>query len=160
MIRKLLLLMGTLFFLAVRPALAMPEIRYDHQTFHPDTLSYDLKGNVSVKVGSRVITADEAVVSLLTNEVRAKGNIRLVQDDLTFTGSAAVVRQSTHSADVDGPLTFVREGLEIRADRGSFDWESKLARFEGHVRCKRAGQAEIKKDVLIYNVEKDTFQEA
>ena len=73
-------------FLSAPLASAAPEITYDHQEFDPDTLTYRLSGHVAVKTGNRTITADRAEVSLLTNEVRAWGNISLVDGDITFRG--------------------------------------------------------------------------
>lgn len=140
-------------FLSAPLASAAPGITYDHQEFDPDTLTYRLSGHVAVKTGNRTITADRAEVSLLTNEVRAWGNISLVDGDITFRGTSTIVRHSDHSAEVEGPVIFEEGDADIRAQQGRFDWETKLATFTGdavYVNHKTGDRVE--KDTLTYNV--------
>jgi lipopolysaccharide assembly outer membrane protein LptD (OstA) len=149
--RFLLIFISALLFLTGTAFAAKPEIHYDHQEFNPDTMSYVLTGNVSVAVNNRTITADKAVVSFLTNEVRAAGHIKLVQDDITFTGKEAYVSGASHSADITGPLRFTQGNTVITAKQGTFDWETKEAKFIGDVVYKKDKET-LKQDSLTYNV--------
>ena len=54
-----------------------PAITSDSQTFNPFTGVYDLKGNVHVDLGDRVIDGDTAKVYLYQLKVTATGNISL-----------------------------------------------------------------------------------
>lgn len=154
MLKKILLCCCLLMtFLSPSLVLAAPEITYDHQEFDPDTLTYRLSDHVAVKTGKRTITADRAEVSLLTNEVRAWGNISLIDGDITFRGTSTIVRHSDHSADVKGPVIFEEADTDIRAQQGHFDWETKLATFTGDaIYVNRKTGERIEKDSLTYNV--------
>lgn len=151
-----ILLLCFFFFLFIKPVSAMPEIRYDRMEFNPDAMTYQLTGHVMVKSGNRTITADKAVVSLISSEVLAQGNIRLVQDDIVFTGSSAEVRHATHMAEVKGPVSFTQGTTTITADEGTFDWKSKEAVFKGHaVYVNTASKEKAKGSLLRYDVKKE-----
>ena len=148
--RLFFILLPLLFFL-LRPAAAAPVIHYDHQRFNADTMTYELTGNVSVATEERTISADKAIVSFLSNDLRASGHVRLIQDGLTFTGQEAYVSGARHNAEIKEPLRFDRDGLSITADEGTYDWKTKEARFKGHVVYQK-GKETGRRDSLIYNV--------
>ena len=130
--RKILIFV---FLLCVLPltCLAKPTIKCDRQTFDPITTTYYLEGNVSVDTGSRIITADRARVELYSLEVYAEGNVSLKQDNMLFTGDTVHVYGSQKTAVVEGDINFCDGSITIEAKRGSFNWGTKDAAFEGNV---------------------------
>lgn len=173
--KKLILI---LLLLLVFPlsCLAKPVIKCDRQTFDPITLTYCLEGNVSVDTGKRLITANKAKVELYSLEVYAEGEITLTQDNIVFTGDAVHVTGSDKTAVVTGNVNFAENGVNIKADRGSFNWGTKDALFEGKVRIKaedvhftentsellKSGKDEnggVTTERIIYNVRSKKFHD-
>ena len=76
--KKIIAVLFIMLFMLVPSALASePAISSDSQTFNPFTGVYDLKGNVHVDLGDRVIDGDAAKVYLYQLKVTAEGNISL-----------------------------------------------------------------------------------
>ena len=135
------------------PALchAAPDIKYNKQHFDPIRGIYYLEGNVSVTVGSRVISADKAQVEMYSIEVHAQGNIHLQQDDIDFYGDAVDVYGSRKTAEVNGHLNFTQGDVAITSDSGIFNWDTKNAVFTGNVNV-TTPTGSIKADKVVYNV--------
>ena len=135
------------------PALchAAPDIKYNKQHFDPIRGIYYLEGNVSVTVGSRVISADKAQVEMYSIEVHAQGNIHLQQDNIDFYGDTVDVYGSRKTAEVNGHLNFTQGDVAITSDSGIFNWDTKNAVFTGNVNV-TTPTGSIKADKVVYNV--------
>jgi len=131
--------------------LAAPDIKYNKQHFDPVRGIYYLEGNVSVTVGSRVISADKAQVEMYSIEVHAQGNIHLQQDDIDFYGDTVDVYGSQKTAEVKGNLNFTQGKTSITSDSGVFNWDNKNAVFTGNVTV-TTPNGSMKADKIVYNV--------
>ncbi len=87
-------------------AQAAPVIKSDSTSFDPTQAMYTLKGNVSVQVGSRLITAGEARLKVTTLEIWGEGGITLTQDDIVFSGDSLYVASLQNTAYIKGGVTF------------------------------------------------------
>ncbi len=133
---KILAAIFILLFMFVPSAFAAaPDISSDSQTFNPFTGVYDLKGNVHVDLGDRVIYGDTAQVYLYQLEVHAQGNISLTDKPagIHFDCDSVKVCGSEKTAYVSGSMVFTQDDLRITADTGSFNWKTKNAVFSGNV---------------------------
>lgn len=138
-------------------AMAKPIIKADSTSFDVSTGQYLLKGNVSVQVNNRTITAGEAKVSIWSLEVWGAGGITLTQDDTYFSGDTVYVNGSQNSARVNGNVVFKRADLTITADEADFNWRTKQGVFTGNVRVTQ-GDNTWTTDSLTYNVETNAMQ--
>lgn len=135
---------------------AKPVIKADSTTFDFAKGMYVLKGNVTVEVGNRVITAGEARVKVVTLEVWGEGGITLKQDDTYFTGDSVYVNGPQNSATIKGGVTFKRGNIYITADEADFNWQTKQGIFRNNVKIDDNGQ-QIATDWLSYNVATNTY---
>ncbi|MDR7867984.1 MAG: OstA-like protein [Sporomusaceae bacterium] len=135
---------------------AKPVIKADSTSFDFAKGMYVLKGNVTVEVGSRIITAGEARVKVLTLEVWGEGGITLKQDDTYFTGDSVYVNGPQNSATIKGGVTFKRGNIYITADEADFNWQTKQGIFRNNVKIDDNGQ-QIATDWLQYNVATNTY---
>ena len=149
--RIFLLIACLLFSLTAAASAAMPDISADKTSFDPLTLTYELTGHVRVANKDRVITADHAKGTMTSMEVWADGNIKLLQDDIVFTGDTLYVSGDGHRADITGGTRYERAGLIIQSDSASFNWDTKLAAFTGNVTRTLDGEDESFSR-LTYNV--------
>ncbi len=144
------------FGVAATAHAAKPVVKADSTTFDFARGMYVLKGNVTVEVGSRVITAGEARVKVVTLEVWGEGGITLKQDETYFTGDNVYVNGPQNSATIKGGVTFRRGGINITADEADFNWQTKQGTFRNNVRIDDNGQ-QIATDWLAYNVATNTY---
>lgn len=156
--KKLIILITALFMFLPSLALAAePVIKSDTRTFNPITGVYDLQGNVYVQFPAHdtmlTITGDQTMVSLYKLEVHGQGNITLTYDDLKFHCDKVDVYHKTRTAYVTGNCSFVTGAVIISADKGSFNWKTKLASFEGNVKVNGVPQ----KEAVTYNVLNKSF---
>ncbi len=141
-----------IFLLPAATAFAeRPEITCEKQNFDFLTGRYLLDGNVCVRTNDRVITAEHAQVSLITQEVWAQGNVTLVQDDILFRGEDLHVEGKDHIATLSEKIVFERGDLTIKADLVVFNWDTKIAECSGKVIRILSGD-EKKLSRLIYDV--------
>ena len=133
-----------------------PIIKADKTYFDINTGLYVLQGHVDIEVRNRVITADLARVSISSLEVWASGNIKLVQDDITFTGDSVYVFGTENRAQIDGGVSLSRTGLMITADKADFCWKTKIGVFNGNVKVTQ-GDKTWTADTLSYNVDTNTI---
>ncbi len=140
----------TLAFSAVAFA-ERPEVSADRKSFDVATMRYLLDGHVTVRFKERTITADHAQVNLVTMEVWAQDHIRLVEGDILFTGKTLYVKGSERTAYLTDGADFTRSALAIRSDEATFNWDTKIADFNGHVRLTRE-ENEEKCTHVRYNV--------
>jgi lipopolysaccharide export system protein LptA len=136
-------------------AVAMPIIRSDKSYFDVNTGLNVLKGNVYIEVGNRVITCDQARVSVGTLEVWGSGGVTVTQDDIYFNGNNVYIYGSQDRAQIDGGVTFTRNGLSITANRAEYNWRTKLGVFSGNVTITQGGNTWTA-DTVTYNVETNT----
>lgn len=112
-------------------------IQSDTRTFDILKGVYDLNGNVFVQLPARdktlTIKGDRTTVHLYKMEVHGKGNITLIYDDLDFRCDAVDVYHKNRTAYVIGNMNFQHGKTKISADKGNFNWKTKLASFEGNV---------------------------
>jgi lipopolysaccharide assembly outer membrane protein LptD (OstA) len=140
-----------LFMFLPTLCLAAPDIKYNKQHFDPIRGIYYLEGNVSVAVGSRVISADKAQVEMYSIEVHAQGNIHLQQDDIDFYGDTVDVYGSRKTAEVNSNLSFTQGDMAITSDSGIFNWETKNAVFTGNVNV-TTPNGNMKVNKIVYNI--------
>ena len=117
-------LMIFLLFTATAMA-AKPIIKADQQYLDINTGLYMLNGNVYIEIRNRIITADQAKVSLSTLEVWGPGGITVTQDDIYFTGDSVYVRGASDRATIEGHIFFSRSNIKITADRVNITGEIK-----------------------------------
>lgn len=141
---------------AVAPAEAKPVITADKNYYDVESGLYILKGNVYIEVKNRVITADEAKVSLNSMEVWASGNITVTQDDIYFSGDSVYVCGSQDRAEITGNVSLKRTGLAITANRAEFNWDNKTSVFSNNVQITQ-GDRSWTADSINYNVATNTL---
>ncbi len=112
-------------------------IQSDTRTFDIMKGIYDLNGNVFVQLPAHdktlTIKGDRTKVHFYQMEVHGNGNITLIYDDLNFKCDTVDVYHKQRTAFIAGNLNFVDGDTKITADKGSFNWKTKLASFEGNV---------------------------
>lgn len=113
-----------------------------------------LQGNVLVKTDDRSISADTAKVNLNTREVWADGNIHLEQpnDGIEFSGGSLYASDASKTAQIKGNVLFKRPDITIQANTCSFNWDSKIAEFDGLVDVTKDGKTKAYNSVS-YNVQ-------
>jgi lipopolysaccharide export system protein LptA len=120
-------------------------IQSDVRTFDIMKGVYDLQGNVFVQFPARdktlTIKGDRTAVHLYKMEVHGKGNITLIYDELDFKCDTVDVYHKGRTAYVNGNIQFQHGDTNITADKGQFNWKTKLATFEGNVHVNGAPQA-------------------
>ncbi|MDR3564159.1 MAG: LptA/OstA family protein [Negativicutes bacterium] len=136
---------------------AAPVIKSDSSSFDVTQGMYILKGNVSVEVGNRLITAGEARVKVLSLEVWGEGGITLTQGDIIFTGDSVYVNGLKDTALIKKNITFKRGDTNITADEAEFNWRTKQGVFRNNVIIDDGGK-HIETNSLVYNVAENTYQ--
>lgn len=156
---RIILVSLLILFLLTATAMAAPKpvIKADSTSFDISTGQYLLKGNVTVQVGSRLITAGEAKVSIWSMEVWGSGGITLTQDDIYFSGDSVYVNGSQNNARVNGNVTFKRGDLTIAADEAQYNWRTKQGVFSGNVTVTQ-GDKTWTADSVTYNIETNVVQ--
>lgn len=156
--KLLLLIIAIMIFIPSLCQGAEPVIKSDTRTFNPFTGIYDLRGNVYVQIPAHdtmlTITGEQTMVSLYKLEVHGQGNITLVYDDLKFHCDKVDVYHKDRTAYVTGNCSFVSGSTSISAEQGSFNWKTKLARFEGNVKI----NGSPKEGIVVYDVLKKSFE--
>lgn len=157
--RIAVLLFAAVIFLGLAAPVqaARPVIKSDNSYFDFARGVYVLKGNVSVEVSNRLITAGEAKVSVVSLEVWGTGGITLAQGDIHFSGDSVYVHGSQHNAAINGDVNFQRGGLAITADEAEYNWQTKLGTFRNNVRIDDNGEI-IVADHVVYNIATNTYQ--
>lgn len=144
------------FYMATAAA-AKPVIKSDSSSFDVLKGMYVLKGNVSVEINNRLITAGEARVKVLSLEVWGSGGVTLTQDDIYFSGDNVYVNGQQDNATITGGVTFKRGDLLITADEAEYNWKTKQGVFRNNVKIDDGTQV-ITTDYLVYNVLTNTYQ--
>ena len=119
----------------------MPEISAGETYFDIFKGVYVLKGNVHVAANNHgfkaVVTADEALVSVAKQKCWAEGNVKLTQEDITFSCDRAYMQWQTRTAEVTGKVKFVnKKSVSITSDTAVFNWQDKIVDFYGKITVK------------------------
>ena len=119
----------------------MPEISAGEMYFDIFKGAYVLKGNVHVAANNHgfkaTITADEALVSVTKQKCWAEGNVKLKQENITFSCDRAYLQWQTKTAEVTGKVKFDnKKSVSITSDTAVFNWRDKIVDFYGKVKLK------------------------
>lgn len=139
---RLLKIFAAVIMFFVAPSIAcaeMPEISAGEMYFDVFKGCYVLKGNVHVAANNHgfkaVVTADEAQVSIVKQQCRAQGNVKLTQDNITFGCERAFLQWQTKTAEVTGAVNFDNEdSVAVTADSAVFNWQEKIVDFYGNIK--------------------------
>ncbi len=161
MVKKFLVLLAALFFSAsiltnISYAAEKPFIKANKQYFDPARGLYVLTGDVCVSAKNRTATANQATFDPLSLNVWARGNITFTQDDIVFNGDDLYVYSNRKTAEISGNLCFKRDGMEITSDYGEYCWQTKVAKFSGHVIVTTSDGVQ-EYNALAYNVVENRF---
>ena len=115
---------------------------------------YVLKDNVQVTVNNHgfkaKITADEAQVSVINQKCWTQGNVKLVQEDITFSCDRAYLEWATRTAEVTGNVDFKnKKGVAITSDTAIFNWKDKIVDFYGKVTVKADKKVKFADDISL-----------
>lgn len=136
-------LMTLLMILVVqgRSFAEMPEISAGETYFDIFRGVYVLKGNVHVVANNHgfkaTVTADEATVSVAKQKCWAEGNVKLTQENITFSCERAYMQWQNKTAEVTGKVKFdSKKNVAISSDTATFNWQDKIVDFYGKVTLK------------------------
>lgn len=149
----------------------MPEISAGEMYFDVFKGCYVLKGNVYVGVNNHgfkaTVTADAAQVSVMKQKCWAEGNVKLIQEDITFSCDRAYMQWQNKTAEVIGSVKFVnKKSVTINSDTAVFNWQDKIVDFYGTVKIKTNKKVKFADGVKLngkeyqhirYNVVEDTI---
>jgi len=115
---------------------------------------YVLKDNVQVTLNNHgfkaKITADEAQVSVVNQKCWTQGNVKLVQEDITFSCDRAYLEWATRTAEVIGNVNFEKKkGVAITSDTAVFNWKEKIVDFYGKVTVKADKKLKFADDISL-----------
>ena len=115
---------------------------------------YVLKDNVQVTLNNHgfkaKITADEAQVSVVNQKCWTQGNVKLVQEDITFSCDRAYLEWATRTAEVTGNVNFEKKkGVAITSDTAVFNWKEKIVDFYGKVTVKADKKLKFADDISL-----------
>ena len=147
----------------------MPEISAGEMYFDVFKGCYVLKGNVHVAANNHgfkaTITADEALVSVIKQKCWAEGNVKLTQENITFSCDRAYLQWQTKTAEVTGKVKFEnKKSVAISSDTAIFNWQEKIVDFYGEVKLKAEKKVRFAEGVKLdgkeyqhvrYNVEEN-----
>lgn len=153
----LFILFSYLLACSVGPAAAKPVITADTTYYDADTGLYLLKGNVRIEVGSRIITAGQAKVSLSSLEVWGSDGITLTQDNIYLTAGSVYVYGTRNKAMLSGGVTLSQPHINITADTADFNWRTKLGTFTGNVQVTQGNNTWSAASVT-YNITTGTLE--
>ncbi|MBQ3335881.1 MAG: hypothetical protein IJG80_00575 [Selenomonadaceae bacterium] len=119
----------------------MPEISAGETYFDLFKGVYVLKDNVHVVVNNHgfkaTVTADEALVSVAKQKCWAEGNVKLMQENISFSCERAYLQWQTKTAEVTGKVKFEnKKSVAITSDTAVFNWQEKIVDFYGKITLK------------------------
>jgi lipopolysaccharide export system protein LptA len=153
---KVLFITTLLLVILTATVAAKPVITADSTYFDINTGQYILSGNVHIEVGSRVITAGNAKVSMISKEVWGSDGVTVTQGDIYFTGNTVYVNGNQNTAQIDGGVSFSRNDLQITANNVEYNWRTKLASFNGNVQVTQNGNTWTT-NTLTYDLRANTI---
>ncbi len=137
-----------------RTSAEMPDISAGETYFDIFRGVYVLKGNVHVAANNHgfkaIVTADEAIVSVVKQKCWATGNVKLTQDDITFSCERAYLQWQTKTAEVTGKVAFEnKKSVAITSDTAIFNWKEKIVDFYGKVNLKADKKVKLADGVTL-----------
>ena len=149
----------------------MPEISAGETYFDLFRGVYVLKDNVHVVVNNHgfkaTVTADEALVSIAKQKCWADGNVKLTQENISFSCERAYLQWQTKTAEVTGKVKFEnKKSVTITSDTAVFNWQEKIVDFYGKISLKADKKVKLADGVELdgkeyqhvkYNVVEDTI---
>lgn len=116
------------------PGEVKPAVSADTTSFDEESGRYILSGNVRIMWKQHLITTDEAKLSARTGEIWTQGRTSLRDGEPVFYGDALYASLTGHQAWFFGQrCRMSRPGLTVASDALSYNWETKIAVFDGHV---------------------------
>ena len=142
-----------IFVVQGRTSAEMPEISANETYFDVFKGAYVLKGNVHVSVDNHgfkaIVTADEGIVSVAKQKCWANGNVKLTQEDITFSCERAYMQWQTKTVSVIGKIQFKnKRSVAITSDTAVFNWEDKIVEFYGKVKLNNETYQHVKYNVV------------
>lgn len=128
-----------------------PIINAKNKKFNVFTATYILDGNVYIQHKTRSVTADYAEYSLMTQQVKARGNIVFNDGDFSASCQSLVAYINEENVDLIDNVTFKQHKLKITAQTANFNWQSKISIFKGDVKINNNGKRNNSR-LAIYNV--------
>lgn len=146
-----LLLMGTMGV-----SNASVSVTSDSKYFDVYSGCFVLEGHVLVKTDDRSIGADKAKVNLVSKEVWADGDVFVedTKDNIKFKGASVYASDASKTAVIKGNANLERANINIQANNCTFNWQTKIADFEGLVEVRKDGTTNLY-DKVSYNVAED-----
>ncbi|MFV0635324.1 LptA/OstA family protein [Mitsuokella sp.] len=119
----------TSFAQSVQPVISANSVRYDEQMGR-----YICHGNVRISLGDRTIAADEAQLTGDLSAIWTQGHAKFTEGETTFCSEAIYARPADGLAYFFGDrCKLKRPGLAIDSDSIEYNWQNKIAVFDGHV---------------------------
>ena len=142
------------FVVQGRTSAEMPDISADETYFDIFRGVYVLKGNVHVAANNHnfkaIVTADEAIVSVVNQKCWVEGDVKLTQDDITFSCERAYLQWQTKIAEVTGNVQFEnKKSVAITSDTAVFNWQDKIVDFYGKVKLKADKKVKLAEGVTL-----------
>ena len=151
----------------------MPEISAGETYFDIFKGVYVLKDNVHVVVNNHgfkaTVTADEATVSVVKQKCWTQGNVKLTQENITFSCERAYLEWQTKTSEVTGKVKFEnKKSVAISSDTAIFNWGDKIVDFYGDIKLKAEKKVKFADGVKLdgkeyqhvkYNVVEDKILE-
>jgi len=151
----------------------MPEITAGETYFDVFKGVYVLKDNVKVALNNHgfkaKISANEARVSVTNQKCWAEGNVKLEQENITFSCDRAYLQWETKTAEVTGNVEFEnKKSAAITSDTAIFNWKEKIVDFYGKVTLKANKKLKFEDGIELdgkeyehvkYNVEENKILE-
>ena len=130
-----------IFFAQGKTFAEMPEISAGETYFDLFKGVYVLKDNVHVGINNHgfkaTVTADEALVSVAKQKCWANGNVKLSQENISFSCERAYLQWQTKTAEVTGKVKFEnKKSVSITSDTAVFNWQEKIVDFYGKINLK------------------------
>lgn len=110
----------------------------DQSSYNETAGRYALHGHVRIQSGPRTFLSASAQISTRTLQLWTESPTQLQEGELRFSGGAVYAELAGSTALFFGPsCKMERPGLAIQSDNMSYNWETHIATFDGHVLCIR-----------------------
>lgn len=153
--RKIFILLVLCLMLSANICLAaddsQPVINAKNKKFDIFSATYVLKGDVYIQHKQRTVKADYAEYSLLSQQVKASGNIIFTDGGFTASCQSLTAHILDENVDLLGNVDFKQGQLRITSARANFNWGTKIADFSEDVKIKEQGRSR-KVERATYNV--------
>ena len=136
-----------------------PVVSADDSVYNEETGRYQFTGNVRISFNALVIATDYATISP-TLWVVTQGNSHLYDGELDFSGDTSYAELTGDGIWFYGKRCSVsRPGLSIQADSIYYDWDKRIATFDGHVLCNAPKGPDVASSHLVYDFDKNEISQ-